>query len=188
MCFTYPFCILLPESLFQQFRLETYVICIDDTDPELPHCIVSKMLQGQLNGRPALKARPCCVIDVVHQMIIAISANVRCSRSPLWISCRSSQVRCFPFFLFSSMVPPLRRRIPYHYLIFCMTNFWLPVSDQKFKIQLKKTFRKVWVSKVIWGLIFPPTQCENSINSKVIWGLDLGADMKSKQKGAVALA
>ena len=69
MCFTYPFCILLPESLFQQFRLETYVICIDDTDPELPHCIVSKMLQGQLNGRPVLKARPCCVIDVVHQQI-----------------------------------------------------------------------------------------------------------------------
>ena len=111
MCFTYPFCILLPESLFQQFRLETYVICIDDTDPELPHCIVSKMLQGQLNGRPALKARPCCVINVVHQMIIAISTNVRCSRSPLWISCRSSQVRCFPFFLFSDMVPPLRFNI-----------------------------------------------------------------------------
>ena len=44
------------------------------------------------------------------------------------------------------------------------------------------------VSKVIWGLIFPPTQCENSIISKVIWGLDLGADMKAKQKGAVALS
>ena len=62
----YPFRILLPEYLFQQLRLQTHVIGLDDVLSKLLHCIISKVLQGQFNGAFPPEARPCCAVDMAH--------------------------------------------------------------------------------------------------------------------------
>ncbi len=66
-------CILFVSSclnpLFQQIWLKAHVIWFNDLQSKLFHCIFSKVLQGQFDGRHALKTRPCCAVDVTHHQI-----------------------------------------------------------------------------------------------------------------------